>query len=227
MVSSPRVRLCFFLCLLCSFGLLPARGVAQGSKEKIKIGFLLDSLKVERWQTDFDSFKKRAEELGATVEFADADGNDDLQFKQAKKMIDQHAKALIIVPHDTDKAVRIVALAKSKGVPIIAYDRMIPNSEIDFFVGVDTVGIGEMQANALTAVAPKGNYVLLEGAPTDSNAHFMLEGQKKALKPFVDSGDIKIVAEVWCPDWKPLEAYARIADVIAKNHGQIAAIVAS
>ena len=41
----------------------------------------------------------------------------------------------MIVPHDTEKAVRIVALARSRGVPIIAYDRMIPNSEIDFFVG--------------------------------------------------------------------------------------------
>ncbi len=227
MTPSPRVRLYVALLLLSSPCLFPARSSAQGSQDKPKIGFLLDSLKVERWQTDFDSFKKRAEELGASVELGDADGNDDLQFKQAKKMIDQHVKALVIVPHDTEKAVRIVALAKSRGVPIIAYDRMIPNSEIDFFVGVDTVGIGELQAKALTAVAPKGNYVLLEGAPTDSNAHFMLEGQKKALKPFVDSGDIKIVAEVWCPDWKPLEAYTRIADVIEKNHGQIAAIVAS
>jgi len=224
---SPRVRLGFFLCAVCSLGFLPAPSAAQGSKDKPKIGFLLDSLKVERWQRDFDSFKKRAEELGAIVELGDADGNDDLQFKQAKKMLDQHVKALVIVPHDTEKAVRIVALAKSKGVPIIAYDRMIPNSELDFFVGVDTVGIGEMQANSLTAVAPKGNYVLLEGAPTDSNAHSMLEGQKKALKPFLDSGDIKIVAEVWCPDWKPTEAYTRLIDVLEKNHGQIAAIVAS
>ena len=227
MTPSPWVRLYAAFLLLCSPCLFPARSSAQDSKDKPKIGFLLDSLKIERWQTDFDSFKKRAEELGASVELADADGNDDLQFKQAKKMLDQHVKALVIVPHDTEKAVRIVALARSRGVPIIAYDRMIPNSEIDFFVGVDTVGIGEMQANSLTAVAPKGNYVLLEGAPTDSNAHFMLEGQKKALKPFVDSGDIKIVAEVWCPDWKPLEAYTRIADVIEKNNGQIAAIVAS
>ncbi len=227
MTPSPRVRLYVALLLLCSPCLLPAWGSAQGSKDKPKIGFLLDSLKVERWQTDFDSFKKRAEELGASVELADADGNDDLQFKQARKLIDQHVKALVIVPHDTGKAARIVEFAKSKGVPVIAYDRMIPNSDLDFFVGVDTVAIGEMQANSLTAVAPKGNYVLLEGAPTDSNAHLILEGQKKALQPFVDRGDIKIVAEVWCPDWKPLEAYTRLADVIEKNQGQIAAIVAS
>src|SRR6476646_1030019 len=94
MVFSLRARL--FLCAVCSLSFLPASSLAQGAKDKPKIGFLLDSLKVERWQRDFDSFKKRAEELGATVELGDADGNDDLQFKQAKKMLDQHVKALVI-----------------------------------------------------------------------------------------------------------------------------------
>src|SRR6266481_3648659 len=137
MTPSPRVRLYVALLLLSSPCLFPARSSAQGSQDKPKIGFLLDSLKVERWQTDFDSFKKRAEELGASVELGDADGNDDLQFKQAKKMLDQHVKALV--------------------------------------------------------------YIV----------------------------DIKIVADIWCPDWKPLEAYTRITDVIEKNHGQITEIVAS
>ncbi|HLK03953.1 MAG TPA: substrate-binding domain-containing protein [Candidatus Acidoferrum sp.] len=227
MLFSPRVRLCFALLLLCVPCLVPSGAAAQGSNEKPKIGFLLDSLKIERWQTDLNSFQKRAQELGAEVVFEDADGNDDVMFKQAKKMLDQHVKALVLVPHDTDKAVRIVELAKSKGVPVVSYDRLIRNSDIDFFVGVDTVSIGETQAKALLAVAPKGNYVLLEGSPTDINAHMMLEGQKKGLKQSVDNGDIKIVAELWCPDWKPLEAYTRLAEVIAKNRGQIAAVVAS
>jgi len=227
MNSTPRPRTCFALfCLVVAFVLAPVVH-AQTTPDKPKIGFLLDSLKIERWQTDFNSFQKRAQELGAEVLFEDADGNDDLQLKQAKKLLDQHVKALVVVPHDTDKAVRIVQLAKSKGVPVVSYDRLIRNSDIDFFVGVDTVSIGEMQANALTALAPKGNYVLLEGSPTDINAHLMLDGQKKALKPFVDRGDIKIVAELWCPDWNPLEAYTRLAEVIEKNHGQIAAVVAS
>jgi D-xylose transport system substrate-binding protein len=213
--------------LFCCFGCAIPCVSAQSASDRPQIGFLLDSLKIERWQTDFNAFEKRAKELGADVVLQDADGSDDLMFKQAKKLIDQHVKALVLVPHDTDKAVRIVELAKSKGVPVLSYDRLIRNSDIDFFVGVNTVAIGELQANSLTAIAPKGNYILLEGSPTDSNAHFMLEGQKKALKPFVDRGDIKIVAEIWCPNWNPSEAYARISDALSKNHNQIAAIVAS
>ena len=200
---------------------------AQSTPAKAQIGFLLDSLKIERWQTDYNSFEKRAKELGADVVLEDAEGNDDTQFKQAKKLIDSHVKALVIVPHSSEKAVRIVELAKSKGVPVISYDRLIRNSDIDFFVGADVVAIGSLQASSLTAVAPKGNYILLEGSPADVNAHLLLEGQKKALQPFVDRGDIKIVAELWCPDWNPAEAYARVSDAVAKNNKQVAAIVAS
>ncbi len=226
MLSAPRV--CFGLVLsaaLAYCGFAPLT-VAQ-TPEKPKIGYLLDSLKIERWQTDFNVFQKRAQELGADVVFEEANGNDDLMFKQAKKLIEQHVKVLVVVPHDTDKAVRIVELAKSKGVAVVSYDRLIRNSDIDFFVGVNSVAIGEMQANALLAVAPKGNYVLLEGSPTDINAHMMLEGQKKALKPYVDRGDIKIVAEFWCQDWNPMVAYTQLSDAIDKNHKQIAAVVAS
>ncbi|HJZ64191.1 MAG TPA: substrate-binding domain-containing protein [Candidatus Acidoferrum sp.] len=223
MYLSPRVRVALVF-LYFAFGI----GVqASFAAEKPKIAFLVDSLKVERWQTDFDSFQKRAQELGAEVVLQDADGSDDLQFKQAKKLLDAHVKALVIVPHDTEKAVRIVELAKSKGVPVLSYDRLIRDTDISFYAGADVVAIGEMQASALVAAAPKGNYVLLEGSRTDINAHLLLDGQKKALKPYVDRGDIKIVAEVWCADWKPAEAYAHIADVLDKNHNQVAAIVAS
>lgn len=228
MVSSPRVFKGFVLLVLSlCFTQFPIQPVSAQSSEKPKIGFLVDSLKIERWQTDVQSFQKRAQDLGAEVILEDTDGNDDQMFKQAKKLVEQRVKVLVLVPHDTEKAVRIVELANSKSVPVISYDRLIRNSDISFYVGTDVVAIGEMQANALLAVAPKGNYVLLEGSPSDINSHLLLDGQKRALKPYVDRGDVKIVAEVWCPDWNPLEAYRRVTDVLQKNHNQIAAIVAS
>jgi len=227
MFSSPRVRLGLVLLLMCCAFVFAADAKAQSFPEKPKIGFLMDSLKVERWQTDFASFEKRAQELGAVVVMEDSDGNDDLQLQQAQKLLDAHVKALVIVPHDTVKAVRIVELAKSKGVPVLSYERLIRDSGVDFFVGVDAVAIGGLQATALSTVAPKGNYILLEGSPTDPNSHLMLQGQKKILQPLVDRGAIKIIAEVWCPNWDPTEAYTRISEVFAKNPGQVAAIVAS
>jgi len=199
----------------------------QSAGGTIKIGFLLDSLKVERWQTDVNSFEKRASELGATTLVENADGNDQLQFEQGKKLLDAGVKALVIVAHDTDQAARIVALAKEKKVLVISYDRLIRNSDIDFYVGVNYHEVGRLQAEYLSRVAPRGNYALLEGSPTDINAHLMRDGQKEVLQPMIDRGDIKLVGDVWCTDWDPVEAYKHVLAIVAANHGQIDAIVAS
>lgn len=200
---------------------------AQSAADPIQIGFLLDTLKVERWQTDVNSFQKRAHELGANTLVETAEGDDDLQFQQAKKLLDAGAKSLVIVAHDTDRAVRIVALAKEKNVPVISYDRLIQDSDIALYVGVNYHEVGRLQAEYLTRLAPRGNYVLLEGSPADINAHLVRDGQKEVLQPLVDRGDIKIVGDVWCTDWDPLEAYKHTLAILATNHGQIDAIVAS
>lgn len=216
--------------LIAASGLFGARygtSLAQSNPKPLKVGFLLDSLKIERWQTDTQSFQKRAQELGAQLLLENAEGDDDLQYKQAKKLLDEGVKSLVIVPHDTDRAVQVVALAKSKGVPVVSYDRLIRNSHIDFFIGADSVQIGELQAESLVKLAPKGNYILVEGAPTDINARLLREGQKKVLQPYVDRGDIKIVGDVWCENWNPLEAYTHMVELIASTKGDIAAVVAS
>jgi D-xylose transport system substrate-binding protein len=192
-----------------------------------KIGFLMDSLKAERWQTDLDEFQKRAKELGADVFVETAEGDDDLQFQQAYKLVNLGIKALVIVAHDTNEAVRMVAAAKAKDVPVLSYERLIRNSDIDFFVGVDAEAVGELQAAALAKLAPKGNYVLIGGSPTDITAKLLRDGQMKILKPLIDRGDIQIVADVWATDWKPIEAYTHMIEVIEARGGNIAAVVAS
>jgi D-xylose transport system substrate-binding protein len=193
----------------------------------LKIGFLMDSLKVERWQTDRDAFQKRAKELGAEVLVEAAEGDDALQFEQAYKLLNSGIKALVIVAHDTNEAVRIVASARAKNVPVISYDRLIRNSNIDFFVGADAEIIGELQASTLVKAAPIGNYVLIGGSPADPTATLLRAGQMKILKPLIDRGDIKLFADVWARDWLPIEAYTHTIEVIEAFQGNITAIVAS
>ena len=200
---------------------------AQSSGEPVKVGFLLDSLKVERWQTDVNTFQKRGRELGAEVLVENADGDDALQFQQAKKLLDEGVKSLVVVAHDTRKADRIVSLANEKHVPVISYDRLIPNSDIAFYVGINSQEVGRLQAEYLTRLAPRGNYILLEGSPADINAHLLRVGQKEVLQPLIDRGDIKLVGDFWCKDWDTLEAYRQVAEFLSTNHGQVDAIVAS
>jgi len=211
---------------LSLLGLSKAR-VAQGQAPPVKIGYLMDSLKVERWQTDLDTFQKRAKELGAEVLVETAEGNDDLQLQQSQKLMDSGVKVLVLVPHDTDKAARIVSAAKSRHVPVICYERLVRNSDVDFFVGTNAEVIGELQASTLVRFAPKGNYVLIGGSPADANARVLRDGQLRVLKPLVDRGDIKIVGDGWAKDWDPAEAYALMSQAISATNGDVAAVIAS
>jgi D-xylose transport system substrate-binding protein len=203
---------------------------AQGktaSSNKLKIGFLMDSLKVERWQTDLDKFQKRANELGADVLIETAEGDDELQLQQAQKLLDAGVKSLVLVPHDAEKAVRIVAAAKARQVPLLCYERLVRDPNVSFFVGVDASAVGFLQATSLTQIAPKGNYVLIAGSPADLNAKILRDAQWRVLKPLVDRGDIKIISDTWSKDWNPTEAYAHMTEAIESAKGNITAVVAS
>jgi D-xylose transport system substrate-binding protein len=219
---------CFLLAVafLLPFSHLHAQG-KQASSSTLKIGFLMDSLKVERWQTDLDRFQKRAAELGADVLVETAEGDDELQLRQAEKLLDSGVKALVLVPHDADKAVRIVRAAKAKQVPLLCYERLVRDPDVSLFIGVNALAVGLLQADFLSQQAPKGNYVLIGGAPTDINAKSLHDGQMRILKPFVDRGDIKIVADTWTKDWDPSEAYAHMSEAIESSKGDITAVVAS
>src|SRR6267143_5466910 len=188
--------------IIFSLSLLQAQD-KPASSGNLKIGFLMDSLKVERWQTDLDKFQKRAAELGADVLVETAEGDDELQLQQAQKLLAAGVKALVLVPHDAEKAVRIVRAAKAKQVPLLCYERLVRDPDVSFFIGVDASAVGNLQAISLSQLAPKGNYVLIGGSPADNNAKILRDAQMRVLKPMMDHGDIKIVSDTWTRDWDP------------------------
>src|SRR3979490_2135081 len=126
-----------------------------------KIGFSIEAMKGERWQTDRDSFEARAKELGAEVIFADAGGDDVRQLQQVKDMIKAGIKVLVLLPHDPTMANRMVEAAKAANVKVISYDRLVLNSDVDLYVSFDRLQIGKMQAEFFVEHAPKGNYVTI------------------------------------------------------------------
>lgn len=196
-------------------------------KPQVKIGFSIENTKGERWQTDLDEFQSRAQQLGATTITRSADGDDDLQFKQVKELLDSGIDALVLLPHDSAKAVRIVEAAHAKHVPVISYDRLVPDPHVDLYVGFDLFAVGVQQAKCLTEHAPKGNYILLGGSPLDPNSKIVRAGQMKVLQPFIDRGEIKIVADIWVPEWSPTQAYVLVATALSDLKTPPTAILAS
>ncbi len=195
--------------------------------DKVRIGFLLDSLRQERWQKDRDIFIAKAQELGAEVLLQTADGDDDRQIKQAESLLLQGVDILVLVPHNAEVAGVIVEKAHKEKVPVISYDRLVRNSEPDLYISFDNERVGELQAKYLVGKAPKGNYVLIGGAPTDNNALLLRKGQMKVLQPFIDSGAIKIVADQWAKEWLPDEALKHVENALTQNQNNVVAIVTS
>ncbi len=206
-------------------------GKAAGSEpkksDKLVIGLSMDTLKEERWQRDRDLFKAKAEALGAQVLVQAANGDDALQNSQAENLLTQGVKVLVVVPHNAKTTATIVESAHKAGVPVIAYDRLILDSDLDYYISFDNVKVGEMQAEYLVKRKPTGNYVLIGGAPTDNNARLFRDGQMNVLKPLVDKGDIKIVADQWAKDWQPSEGLKIMENALTKNDNKVDAVVSS
>jgi D-xylose transport system substrate-binding protein len=87
--------------------------------------------------------------------------------------------------------------------------------------------MGEMQGEYALKKVPKGNYVLIGGAPTDNNAMLLRQGQMNILKPAVDRGDVKIISDQFAREWKPEEAQRLTEDALTKTKNDVQAIVAS
>jgi D-xylose transport system substrate-binding protein len=194
---------------------------------KLRIGFSLEAMKGERWQTDLSSFETRAKQLGAEVISRDADGDDDRQFQQVKDMIKSGIKVLVLLAHDNAKASEMVDAAKAAHVKVISYDRLVLNSDVDLYVSFDRLEIGRMQAEYLLKQAPVGNYVLIAGSPNDAGAKTLHDAQMRVLRPYIDRGDIKVIADAYTKDWLPSEAYLFALKAIESSQGKIAAVLAS
>src|SRR6185295_3183816 len=162
---------------------------SKSGSGRIRIGLSMDTLKEERWQHDRDLFVERAKELGADVLVQAADGDDKVQTQQAENLLTQGVNVLVVIPHNGEVAASIVEATHRQNVPVVSYDRLIRNSEPDLYISFDNEKVGELQARYLVEHAPKGNYVLIGGAPTDNNATLFRKGQMNILKPAIDRGD--------------------------------------
>jgi len=193
----------------------------------VRIGFSMDTLKEERWQRDKALVEQRCKEVGAECEIQVANGDDAVQTKQCDNLLTKGVDVLIVAPHNGQIAASIVEAAHRQGVPVISYDRLIRNSDVDLYVSHQVVKIGQMQAQYALDHAPKGNYVLIGRSPTVNNALLLRDGQMQVLKPAIDRGDIKIVSDQFAKEWKAEEALRITEDALTKTNNDIKAIVAS
>ena len=210
--------------------LLALAATAFASNDKPVIGLSLDTLKEERWQRDRDTIIAEARKLGATVIVQSANSDDNRQTSDVKALISRGVDVLLIVPHNGDAMTRAVKEANDAKIPVIAYDRLIKNCAVDYYLSFDNVKVGEAQASYAVAHLPTGHkarIVRLYGAPTDNNAKLFKQGQDNILQPLIAAGKIEVVHEDWALDWKPENGKKIMNAALTKAGRTVDAVIAS
>ena len=196
-------------------------------EDKLYVGFILDTLRDERWYGDKEAFENEIIDLGGNVKTLAANGHTEVQIKQAELLIAEGVDVLVVVPFDGEAAAPIVELAHEAGIKIISYDRLIRNAAVDYYISFDNTQVGEFQAKEILKHAPKGNYVYIGGAEADNNAVLLRNGAMNILQPLIDSGDINIIFDQYTDNWEPTIAEQNVKKILGADSSQVDAIIAA
>jgi D-xylose transport system substrate-binding protein len=190
------------------------------------VGVSWSNFQEERWKRDEQAMRQALAAAGTRYIAADAQGSNEKQLADVEALITKGAKALIILAQDANAVLPAVARAKEAGIPVLAYDRLIEDRSV-LYLTFDNVEVGRMQARAVLAQKPKGNYVFIKGSPTDPNADFLNAGQREVLKAAIDRKDIRIVGEQYTEGWSPEVAQKNMDQILTRNANKVDAVVAS
>ncbi len=190
------------------------------------IGVSWSNFQEERWKTDEAAMKAAIEAAGDSYISADAQSSASKQLTDVEALIAQGANALIILAQDAGAIGPAVEKASAEGIPVVGYDRLIENPEA-FYITFDNKEVGRMQARAVLAAKPEGNYAFIKGSAADPNADFLFSGQMEVLKEAMDSGNVKNVGEAYTDGWKPENAQRNMEQILTANNNEVDAVVAS
>ncbi|MCG8553936.1 MAG: substrate-binding domain-containing protein [Proteobacteria bacterium] len=205
---------------------------AGPSQPTMLIGLAMDTLQEARWQSDRDVFVARAEELGAKVLVQSANSDDVKQMQDVQSLITAGVNVLVLIPHDGTAMAKAVRLAHKAAIPVIAYDRLIRDCELDLYLSFDNVRVGELQAQyLLDTLKPSASnpirIVRIYGSPADNNSAMFKQGQDNVLEAAIQAGHVSVLFEDWANEWKPTNAKKIVNAALTQHGSDFEAVLAS
>ncbi len=210
----------------------------NAAPEDLAIGVSMPTQTSERWIADGNSVKEQLEGEGYEVDLQYAGDDIPTQSQQVDQMITQGVDALIIAAIDGTALSSQLQAAADADIPVIAYDRLIRDSEnVDFYVSFDNFKVGVAQGNALLTGlgianddAPEGtatgpfNIELFAGSLDDNNAFFFFDGAMSVLQPKIDDGTLVVksgqteIEQVATLRWQQETAQKRMEDLLTSSY---------
>jgi putative multiple sugar transport system substrate-binding protein len=211
-------------------GCAPAGGDAGGDEQKL-VGISMPTKTSTRWISDGESMVKSFEELGYATDLQFADNDIPNQIAQIENMVTKGADVLVIAAIDGSTLSDVLGKAKEAGVLVIAYDRLISNTEnVDYYATFDNFGVGVIQGSQiiegldLENQAGPFNVELFGGSPDDTNAFYFYDGAMSVLQPYIDEGKLVVQSGQTGMDvvgtlrWDGAVAQSRMENLLSANY---------
>ena len=181
------------------------------------IALLLPESKTARYESqDRPNFEKKVKAIcsDCPIIYSNADQDASKQQQQAEAAITKGAKVLVLDPVDAASAGAIVSRAKQSKIPVVSYDRLITDADIDYYISFDNEKVGKLQGDSLVKKlkddGKSGSIVMINGAPTDNNAKLFKQGAHSVI----DGSGLKVAKEYDTPDWSPDKAQTEMEQAI-------------
>ncbi len=168
-------------------------------EDSIQIGLSFDSFVIERWQRDRDVFVSTAKKYGAEVNVQNANGDLSEQISQIEYFIDKKMDVIVIVCVDSNGLKDVVNKAKSEGIKVIAYDRMINNTYTDMYISFNNEKVGELMGNALVRNGKDTKKVLMMCGPLSDNNVVLVDS---AFRKVMGENNVVIIDTMYADGWK-------------------------
>ena len=229
--------------LACAMAVTLLTGCGGGAAGGTKVGVAMPTKDLQRWNQDGANMEAKLKEAGYQVDLQYASNDIATQVSQIENMINSGCKVLVIASIDGDSLGTVLDQAKEKGVKVIAYDRLIMNSDaVSYYATFDNYKVGTKQGEyieqqlGLASGAGPFNIELITGDPGDNNARFFFGGAMDVLQKYIDNGQLVVKSgqvdfdTVATAGWSTEAAQNRFDTIISANYSdgtQLDAVMAS
>ena len=205
---------------------------AETAEEKNLVGVAMPTKDLQRWNQDGEYMKAMLEEAGYEVDLQFGGNDVQTQLSQLENMIANGCKVLVIASIDGSSLGTVLAQAKEANIPVIAYDRLIMDSDaVSYYATFDNWLVGTTQGefirDALDLDNAEGpfNIEFITGSPDDNNINYFFDGAMSILQPYLDSGKLVCPSgqtaklDVATQGWSTELAQSRFENILSSFYG--------
>ena len=210
---------------------MAACGKAPAAQDgKQKVGIAMPTKSLERWNRDGSYLDKEFQSAGYQTIVTYSDNNTNQQVNDIQNMIAEKVDLLVVAAIDGEALNTVMNEAAAAKIPVIAYDRLIKNDAVSYYVSFDNYTVGTLQGKFveeqldLANAAGPFNIEFTAGDPADNNAGYFFNGAYDVLKPYIESGKLNVVSgqtqfdSVATAAWNTDTALARAQNILASYY---------